>query len=206
MNRIFFISVLTLGVLVSILALWVSRSSRTHQKANTETNSHVTGQSSSRFESPYDVQRYINQHNSEADLNEIWSVFGIPTETDKPGRCGCRGYDCPGNCQAEIINGPVNDSDSSYVILRVCYAGGADCWYLAFRKEQQWRYVGITESLNNQYESPQHRLEESQSKKWLVIKELWSRGTGFLQYGERWYELSDAGVREVLSYPVSGHS
>ena len=163
-------------------------------------------QSLVRLSSPYDIERYINQHNDRADLSEVWNNFGIPVEQGKPGKCGCRGYDCPGTCKAEIIKASLNAGDAGYVVLRICYAGEADCWYLAFKKEQQWKYVGIAQSLDNQYEPPQHRIEKNKSEQWLVIKELWSRGTGLLAYGERWYELSDGGLREVLSYPVSGHS
>jgi len=203
---------LSLIVLVSasmpLLASGVYRYSPA-QEFNAKQTAPVTdeiSQRSTRFPSPYDIERYINQHDDEANLNEIWDRFGIPTEQGKPGRCGCRSYDCPGNCRAEIINASVNGSNARYVILRICYAGETDCWFLAFKKEQQWKYVWIIESLNNQYEPPQHRIEKYQSEQWLVIKELWGRGTGFLQYGERWFGLSDAGLREALSYPVSGYS
>jgi hypothetical protein len=206
MKKTTLVSVLTLAVLVCMIVWVAERTSRTQQNANGESAFPAIGESSARFDSPYDIEQYINQHNDDADLSEIWSRFGIPTEPGKPGRCGCRGYDCPGNCNAEIIDVSVSNGKSDYVILRVCYGGEADCWYLGFKKEREWKYVGIAVSSNNQYQPPQHRIVKHKSERWLVIRELWRRGTGFLQYGERWCELSDNGPREVLSYPVSGHS
>jgi|GEM_PF-4634237 len=207
MKKTALISVLTMVVVLLCTVEWLAeRTSRTQQKASDESQSHAISQSSARFESPYDIEQYINQHKDDADLNKIWTRFGIPVEPGTPGRCGCRGYDCPGDCNAEIIDVSVSDGKSDYVILRLCYRGEADCRYLAFKKEQEWKYVGITASSNNQYQPPQHRIEEYESERWLVIRELWGRGTGFLQYGERWCELSDNGPRDVLSYPVSGHS
>ncbi len=206
MKKTTLVSVLTLAVLVCMIAWLAERTSRTQQKANSESDLDAISQSSARFDSPYDIEQYINQHNDDADLNEIWTRFAIPAEPGTPGRCGCRGYDCPGNCNAEIIDVSVSNGKSDYVILRVCYRGEADCRYLAFKKEREWKYVGIAESSNNQYQPPQHRIVKYESERWLVIRELWGRGTGFLQYGERWCELSDDGPREVLSYLVSGHS
>lgn len=196
----------TSAVLVCTMTFWAARTSSKLHKASEKSDLNVIGQSAAGLLSPYDVEQYINQHKDEANLNEIWSRFGIQTELGKPGRCGCRGYDCPGTCNAEVINVPFNDGNSGYAILRVCYAGGADCWYLAFKRELEWRYLGITESLHNQYEPPQQRIEEYQSEHWLVIRELSGRGTGFLDYGERWCAISDEGMREVFSYPVSGRS
>lgn len=194
-------------VLISVSILCPPLSSRylsAREKRTLPPTKRATSQSLVPVSSPYDIEQYINKHNDQADLSEVWKNFGIPLE-GKPGKCGCRGYDCPGTCKAEIINASLNAGKADYVVLRICYAGEADCWYLAFKKEQQWKYLGIAQSLDNRYEPPKHRIEKSQSEQWLVIKELWSRGTGFLQYGERWYELSDGGLREVLSYPVSGH-
>jgi hypothetical protein len=204
MKKTSVLSVLTLAVLVCIMMSLAERTSRTQQKASNESEMHAGSQLSAGIQSPYDFEQYINQHKDEADLNEIWSRFGIPTELGKPGRCGCRGSDCPGTCKAEIIN-TLDASNSDYVIVRVCYAGGADCWYLGFKRRPQWRYVGTTESLDNQYEPPQNRIEQYRSRQWLVIKELSGRGTGFLHYRERWCELSDEGLRDVLLYPVAGH-
>ena len=162
--------------------------------------------SSEDLTSPYGIEYYVNRHNDEADLSEIWRSLGIPIEQSNPGRCGCRAPDCPGDCEAELIDASLDDGQAGSLVLRICYAGGSDCWYLAFKKERPRKYLGIAQSLDNQYEPPQHRIEKARSERWLVIKELWGRGTGFLQYGERWYEFTDAGLKEVLSYPVSGHS
>ena len=162
-------------------------------------------QSLKTLSSPYDIARYINQHNDEADLDEIWDKYGISADGGKPGRCGCRGYDCPGTCKTEAINIGLGKGEVHYAILRICYAGGMDCWFLLFKKEERWLYVGVAESVDNKYDPVEYRVVNYGNDHWLVIK-AGSGGTGFLAYDERWFHVSDQGLKEVLSYPVSGHS
>ena len=163
-------------------------------------------QSLANLESPYEIAAYINDHNDEANLNELWEKFRIETDYGKPGRCGCRGYDCPGTCQAQAIAANANEKSGSYVLLRICYAGESDCWFLIFKKESEWNYIGIIESVENQYEPPKHQIIHFQDDLFLTIKELTGRGTGFLDYSEFWYKIGDKPPDLVLSYPVSGHS
>jgi hypothetical protein len=156
--------------------------------------------------SPHDIERYINDHSDDADLREIWEAFGIDSQIFEPVRCGCRDHDCPGLCTAETINLSSMKSDEGYVLLRLCHSGESECGFLLFKKEEPWKYLGLAYSSGNQYEPPQHKIVENGQTKWLVIKELWGRGTGVVQYGERWHTLGEKGVKRVLSYPVSGHS
>ena len=197
-------SALISGIIITLLLtiFWClpKRPSQTQQSVRAE-SVRLTNQSTLPT-SPHDLEKYINTHGDDADLVEIWRSLGIPSEPPNPGKCGCRGSDCPGDCMAEVIN----TKEGDYAILRVCYAGEADCWYLAFKRQPEWRYVGMTESLGNQYQPPRHRIEQFQSEQWLVITELNGRGTGFLHYQERWSALTHDGIQHVLTYPISGHS
>lgn len=156
--------------------------------------------------SPFDIERYINEHSDDADLREVWDSFGIDSQIFEAVKCGCRDNDCPGTCKAETINLSSMKNDEGYVLLRLCHSGESECGFLLFRKEEEWKYLGLAYSSGNQYGPPQHKIVENGATKWLVIKELWGRGTGVVQYGERWYGLGEKGVKKVLAYPVSGHS
>jgi len=198
--------VIGLAVLVSLTWIGFHRIHRGQPVKAALPESNLTTQVIPDLSSPYEVQKYINDHEDEADLSQLWKRIGIPTDLgETPERCGCRGYDCPGNCNAEVIDGWTTSNDHSRVILKVCYAGGFDCWYIAFKKDPEWKYVGIVQSSNNKYRPVQYRIEQLGSDKWLVVGEG-TGGTGFLSYWERWYHLSDDGFREVLVYPVSGCS
>lgn len=176
---------------------WQQKTVRTH---DTEDNSLA------RLASPHEIARYINEHNDGANLNDLWARFGVETEFDKPGRCGCRESDCPGSCRAEVIQTDRDKEHDDLLILRISYAGDAYCWFLVFEKKSDWRFAGVVESLENQYKPAEHRIVKHDSQRWLVITELCGRGTGFVNYVERWHQLTNVGPKEVLSYGVSGHS
>jgi hypothetical protein len=176
---------------------WQEKTIRTH---GTEDDSLT------RLVSPHQIARYINEHNDEANLNDLWAKFGVETEFGKPGKCGCRGFDCPGQCRAEVIQTDPDKEHDELLILRVSYAGDAYCWFLVFEKKSDWRVVGVVESLENQYKPPEHRIVKHGRQRWLVITELCGRGTGFVNYVERWHQLTGVVPKEVLSYGVSGHS
>lgn len=196
-----------LAVLASITWISFQKINRSQRVNAPVLESHSTKQVEHDIRSPYEIQEYINQHSSDLDLAQIWKQIGITTElAETADQCGCRQMDCPGSCNAEIIHDLTAKDNSSYVILRVNYGGGPDCWYVAFRRNPEWKYIGVVTSLADKYGQPKHRFEQVGSNQWLVITELDGGGTGFLSYQERWCFLSDHGFREVLLYPVSGHS
>jgi len=201
MNKSALITGIILILFLSISLWLLQRPSQTRHSVRAEGELSHTNQSALPI-SPHDLETYINTHNNDADLKEIWRSLGIPSEPPDPGQCGCRGADCPGNCLAEVIN----TDETDYAILRVCYYDGFDCWYLAFKRQPEWTYVGMTESQFNKYQPPRHRIERFQSERWLVITELSGSGTGFLSYQERWSVLTRDGIQHVLTYPISGHS
>ena len=97
------------------------------------------------------------------------------------------------------------------VILKITIADAAR--YLLFRSiekypgfsEDKWTFIGYVDSLYQQYAPPEQRIINGNNRTYLVVRELWGRGTGVGLYGERWYELTENQPKEVLSYPVKGH-
>ena len=159
----------------------------------------------SHLNSPGEIERYINDHDDDTNLDAIWAKFGVVTESGPPGRCGCREGDCPGMCKAQVIQISSGGVNPEYDILRICYAGGSDCWFLLFKKEGDWKFMNAVGFQENKYEGVKHRIVSCRDKRWLVVK-LQTGGTGFLGSEERWLDIGNHGLSEVLSYPVSGHS
>jgi hypothetical protein len=153
--------------------------------------------------SPHEIENCLNK-NREIDLRELWSLLNIKQDTDFPERCGNR-Y---GLCKTEKI---VVEESGDDVILKLTIADASR--YLHFRRiekypvfsEDKWKFVGHVDSLYQQYAPPEQRIINGNNKTYLVVRELWGRGTGVGLYGERWYELSEQPPKEMLSYPVEGH-
>src|SRR5688572_29590738 len=162
--------------------------------------------SKNRLDSPGKIAAYVNDNTQDADLSLIWKRLRLAVTGQAPDRCGCRSDECPGTCRATVFDVGRDAQQSRRSVLRICYAGGADCRYIVFKKEQQWRVVGLIESLHNQYRPPEHRFVTSKEGCWFAIKQLSGRGTGFLSYSEFWYDLSKSNLPVVLDYPVSGTS
>lgn len=162
--------------------------------------------SSNRLDTPGRIAAYVNDNPENADLSLIWRTLGVEVTDQAASRCGCRADDCPGICQAAVFDVGRESPGSWRRILRICYAGGADCRYIVFTRVREWRVAGLIESLDNQYRPPEHRLVSSGARYWLVINQLSGRGTGFLNYSELWYDLMQSNLPVVLAYPVSGHS
>lgn len=151
---------------------------------------------------PFGLQKYITKYADSADLDLVWKALHVDSSIPSPGRCGCKGYDCNGTCDARFVPG-----SGRYRILRISYAGEADCWYLVFsRYRAEWRLLGTVSTLDNRYRPPRERIEQIGRREFLVINELWGRGTGVLGYGERWYLLHNGRPTNALAYPVMGHN
>jgi len=162
--------------------------------------------SKNRLATTRQIAAYVNDNPQDADLSLIWKTLGVEITGQAGNRCGCGSDDCPGTCEAAVFDVGRESPGSWRRILRICYAGGADCRYIVFTRERGWRVAGLIESLDNQYRPPEHRLVSSEGRCWLAIKQLSGRGTGFLSYSELWYDLMKSNLPVVLAYPVSGHS
>jgi hypothetical protein len=154
------------------------------------------------FKSPYSVLRFINE-TDDADLRKVWQWLGLNLDyTDMS-------YKCDGSCKAETF--VIDANGEKNTVVKISYEAGNYYQYLIFRKllrsasAGEWKLIGSVDSSYQQYGSPKHRVERSGTQTWLVIEELWGRGSGVSLYGEKWHELRETGVREVLAFPVSGH-
>lgn len=203
LNRYFIIG--SSAVLVLLMGSGMRRSSIPKFPTETQDREQAeAGRSVSHFKSPGEIERYVNDHNEEADLDSIWAGLDIVTDSP-PGTCGCREDDCPGRCNAQAIPISSRGENPEYAIVRICYADEHICWFLLFKKEDRWRFMKSVVAQESRYEGVRHRIVSCRNKRWLAVRGD-TGGTGFLSSEERWFGISSNGLLEVLSYPVSGHS
>ena len=160
--------------------------------------------SESQLKSPSEIEQHVNDHNDEADLNKIWAGLGIVTDFP-PGRCGCHEHGCPGRCTAQTIEISSKGTNPEYGIVRICNVDEFACWFLLFKKEDDWRFQRSVVYRESRYKSVEHRIVSCRDTSWLVVTCM-TGGTGVSFSGEDWFEIGNNGLSEVLSLPVAGHS
>jgi len=153
--------------------------------------------------SPYLIE-WLLDINEDADLKQIWRMLKLEISGDVPSRCR-------GDCNTETFDIDTGSEQGKTVALKIAFESADFYQYLIFRKAQpgsseEWKFIGNIDSTNQRYGSPQHRIESGDNRTWLVIRELWGRGSGLVAYGEVWNEIKDTGVKEVLMYPVQGEN
>ena len=153
-------------VVLLILVLGIRRSTVLNSPTDAQNLKEAAKRISiSHLNSPGEIERYVNDHNDDADLDAIWAKFGIVTESGPPGRCGCRQGDCPGTCKAQVIQISSGGENAEYDIVRICYAGGSDCWFLLFKKEGDWKFMKTVGFQDNKYEGVKHRIVRCRDKR-----------------------------------------
>ena len=120
-------------------------------------------------------------------------------------------YECQDSCYTEIQKLSSRGGANNLILLSIAMPSGAYYEYMIFEKgkinqkgETDWIFYGSIRSGAQQYDAPEYRIIRNGDKVWFVLNELWGRGSDYVLYGERWYELRK-GVKEVLSYPEHGH-
>ncbi len=153
--------------------------------------------------SPYEIQRYLEE-NPSASLKEVWRLLGIEENNNIS-------YVCKDSCFTEIERIGSGGETNNLVLLGIGMPWAAYYEYLIFEKRKtnqggkaSWIFWGSIQSVAQQYAAPEYRTIRNGDKAWFVLNELWGRGSDYVLYGERWYELKK-GMKEVLSYPEHGH-
>ena len=120
----------------------------------------------------------------------LWQGLGLPDKWK--GRCESCGF-------------LLVEEDLGYVVLRM----EVESWeyrLLVFDvrgASNTWRIAGYADTFSK-YRTPTTRIENESHGEYLVV--VYSTGgTGALDAGETWYELSPGSSREVLSYTTEGH-
>lgn len=150
---------------------------------------------------PLVIKKWIEE-NPECNRKPLWAL--LKTEGDT--------FDNVPNkeCKIELQDIYLFAQKTTTKMLQITLADEAH--YLFFSQpaanaspQSDWHLLGIVSSHSQQYGPPDLRFERGDEHDWVVINELGGRGTGVSLRSESWYEISRSGIKQVLSYPASGH-
>ncbi len=150
------------------------------------------------------------------DVAALWRDLGISPELHTVyGRVGIRPdspalFDACEDCAAEIHEEEFGLLGTG-IILKVCRPWGY-CRFLVFLSlrdapadRSRWQFIGHADHDFARHFMPGYRIETTGKATYLVMIAQGLTGTGVSLDYERWYEVSAAGMNEVLSLPVRGH-
>lgn len=152
--------------------------------------------------SPFELARSINNiHRTKVDvsLKETWQKLGI-----EPGSF----EDCSNDCEARIFRHELSSHSGPEVVLKLTRSFDF-CRYLVFARAEDgrgWKLLGYIDHDFNRYEMARHWIAYVNGKPFFVVRGQEGSGSGFALYAETWYEVSDNGMKPVLSYPSDGRT
>jgi hypothetical protein len=153
--------------------------------------------------SPYVIEWYLDV-SEEADLSYIWQLLKMEGYPGRPDRCL--------DCDAETFDIKTGDKEVAIVALKISFASRGFYEYLIFRKspplsgeKEVWMFLGNIDSRDQRDAPPEHRIESGSGRTWFVLRELWGRESStFRAHGEKWYEIREREITQVLRFPVEG--
>jgi hypothetical protein len=162
-------------------------------------------------QNPYDLKKIINDKPDYFPVYKLWGQLGIESEMrtlNNPFFYGNEKKqsvyfeDCV-SCNAEIFELNLDNDLEKEVLLGVGDYGGFDKYrFLAFKKSKNaWKFIGYADHDFNKYYSPKVRVKIFNSEKFLVLTCLGGSGTGISISFERWFEIENNQLKEVLSFP-----
>jgi hypothetical protein len=155
--------------------------------------------------SPYEIKRRVDENNLAArrgeeeclDLRPVLEQLGAGPDDSVP---------CYGTCDAAVFMIELDGKPGRETLLRVDYNSTFTYHYFIFKRNRvqggkgtEWSLLGDVVS-GGWYSGPEDRVEISGTRRWLVVGGVTGHGSGFHSNGERWYEVSEAGVVKVLDY------
>lgn len=152
--------------------------------------------------SPFELAKSINnvrRTKVDISLKETWQKLGI-----EPGQF----EDCSNECEAKIFRYDLSSDAGTEVVVKLTRFFDF-CRYLIFARAQDrsgWKFLGNVDHDFNKYEMARHRIATVNGKRFFVVRGQEGSGSGFALYAETWYEVSDNGVKPVLSYPSDGRT
>ena len=164
---------------------------------------------------PFEIKRQVDAH--EIDVDELWKSLGISAELrtvysrigSEHGELGTDTFGSCGDCVAEISRAELDGRPGKELLLKL-YQRWGNCRYLVFKdvgkdRSSAWKLLGHADHDFARYYMPEHRVEVLGGKSFLVLNVQGMSGTGVSLAYDRWYEVDDSDVREVLSLPATGH-
>ena len=152
--------------------------------------------------SPFELAKSINnvrRTKVDVSLKETWQKLGIEAGSFE---------DCSNDCEARIFRHELSSHAGPEVVLKLTRFFDF-CRYLVFARAPDgrgWKFLGHVDHDFNKYEMARHRIAAVNGKPFLVVRGQEGSGSGYALYAETWYQVSDNGVKPVLSYPSDGHT
>lgn len=152
--------------------------------------------------SPFELAQSINnvrRTKVDVSLKETWQKLGIEAGSFE---------DCSNDCEARIFRHELSSHAGPELVLKLTRFLDF-CRYLIFARVQnghEWKFLGYIDHDFNKYEMTRHRIAVVNGKPFLVVRGQEGSGSGYALYAETWYEVSNNGVKPVLSYPSDGHT
>lgn len=152
--------------------------------------------------SPFELAKSINdvrRKHVDVDLKETWQKFGIDAGSFET---------CSNDCEARVFRHELSSHTGPEVVLKLTRFVDF-CRYLVFGRSQDgrgWKFLGYVDHDFNKYEMARHRIATVNGRRFLVVRGQEGSGSGYALYAETWYEVSDSGVKPVLSYPSQGQT
>lgn len=152
--------------------------------------------------SPFELAKSINnvrRTKVDVPLKETWQKLGI-----EPGSF----EGCGSDCEAKLFRHELSSHTGPEVVLKLTRFFDV-CRYLVFARSEnnrRWKFLGHVDHDFNKYEMARHRIASANGRPFLVVRGQEGSGSGFALYAETWYEVSDQGVKPVLSYPSQGRT
>jgi hypothetical protein len=157
--------------------------------------------------SPYEIKRLIDENYRagrrrrwrELPLEPIWSQLGI-----QPGGQGSAIESCNGNCHADVVSLELDGRPGPETMLVLDSLNSSR--FLIFKQapgqhvmNAEWTLLGYIDAYG-WYFDPEYRVVTAGTKRWLVVNESYGHGSGFGSYAANWYEVTERGVVDVLTY------
>ena len=152
--------------------------------------------------SPFQLAKSINdvrRKKVDVSLAQMWQKFGV----DAGGW-----ENCSNECRAQVLRFELSAHPGAEVVLKLTRFEEL-CRYLVFARSidgRGWKFLGFVDHNFNKYEPARQRVASANGRPFLVIRGQEGSGSGYALYAETWYDVSDAGVKAVLSYPSDGHT
>lgn len=158
--------------------------------------------------SPYELKRLIDkneQTEDSFDLRPIWKKLGIEMDVDEPfASCD----NCAHCCEAKIYSLNNEGGQDNEVLFALDFGEPSATLYLIFKEigtqhngRARWNLLGlIPYSYGAPFIAPSYRVVTAGKQRWLAIEYIAGHGAGYGLDFEDWYEISERGMPQVLTY------
>jgi hypothetical protein len=139
------------------------------------------------------------------DLGPLWAALSLSPELSAPliRLYGPRRLErCEPACTGALTPLNLDDDPSEEIVLTVRHGGAYR--YLVFDRADGWTFLGAADEVEGARRWPEIRAESAGGRRFLVVDNISTWGTGVGLDRMRWFEIRERRLREVLDVPEAG--